>query len=312
MKRITVIIAVIALVFGSLIAFPAYLPGMIAIWVTISLIANAVRQPMWPWLVGCLLIVIAKRPGWTFEFWIWLALFVSVIAVDWNTTRDLVAPWNRRRVVLLALILILGTTIYGVARWFAANTSQVYQLSDRPIACLGDSLTDYGYPQDLEKLLTVPVADFGIDGIRTEDGIKMIPKILAANPQIVVIELGGHDFNAENKPRARTRENLCTLIEAFLEQGIPVILVEIPRGFISDPYDGLERELSAKYDLQLIDDTIIRNLVFNSPIIPPGMWLDPSQHYSDDGLHPNRLGNQYFARVVSGSLTKVFGNAILR
>ena len=27
-----------------------------------------------------------------------------------------------------------------------------------------------------------------------------------------------------------------------------MILVEIPRGFITDPYHGLERELAAKYD----------------------------------------------------------------
>ena len=99
---------------------------------------------------------------------------------------------------------------------------------------------------------------------------------------------------------------------AFLHQDIAVILVEIPRGFISDPYDGLERELAAQYDLQLIDDSVIRNFVFNSPIIPPGMWLDRSQRYSDDGLHPNNLGNEYFAHVVSQSLVKVCGDSILK
>ena len=173
-------------------------------------------------------------------------------------------------------------------------------------------MTDYGYPQELEKLISVPVADFGVNGIKTDDGIKMIPEILAANPQLVVIELGGHDYNAGQKPRSATRSNLETLIEAFLEQDIVVILVEIPRGFVSDPYDGLERELAAKYDLQLINDSVIRSFVFNSPIIPPGMWLDPSQRYSDDGLHPNDLGNKHFARVVRHALVKVYGDSILK
>jgi lysophospholipase L1-like esterase len=164
----------------------------------------------------------------------------------------------------------------------------------------------------LAKLISVPVADFGVDGIKTDDGIKMIPKILAANPQVVVIELGGHDYNGDNKPRSATKANLAQLIEAFQARDIAVVLVEIPRGFIWDPYDGLERELAAEYDLQLIDDSVIRNFVFNSPIIPPGMWLSPSQRYSDDGLHPNALGNKYFARVVSRALVKVFGDSILK
>jgi acyl-CoA thioesterase I len=62
----------------------------------------------------------------------------------------------------------------------------------------------------------------------------------------------------------------------------------------------------------LIDDSVIRRFVFNSPIIPPGMWLDRSRRYSDDGLHPNTLGNQHFARVVSQSLVRVFGDSILK
>jgi lysophospholipase L1-like esterase len=176
---------------------------------------------------------------------------------------------------------------------------------------LGDSLTDYGYPQELEKLISVPIADFGVNGIKTDDGIKMIPDILAANPQLVVIELGGHDYNADKKPRSATRSNLAKLIETFLDQDIAVILVEIPRGFISDPYDGLERDLAEEYDLQLIDDSVIRSFVFKGPMIPPGIWLDPSRRYSDDGLHPNTSGNEHFARVVCQSLVKVFGDSIL-
>ena len=89
-----------------------------------------------------------------------------------------------------------------------------------------------------------------------------------------------------------------------------MILVEIPRGFITDPYSGVERELAAKYDLQLIDDSLIRRFIFFGPIIPPGTWLNEDQRLSDDGLHPNDLGNRYFASVVRDALVAVFGNAI--
>lgn len=312
MKRIAIAVGVIALIFGSLVTFPAYIHWMAFVWLVLSLVALANKKPMWPWLVSCVLIIAIKRPGFTPEFWILAALFIVVALVHWRKNRGKPESLNIKPFVIYTLVLILATTTYGVTRWFASNTSRYFKLDERPIACLGDSLTDCGYPQELEKLISVPVADFGVNGIKTDDGIKLIPDILAANPQLVVIELGGHDYNADKKPRSATKSNLETLIEAFLEKDISVILVEIPRGFISDPYDGLERELAAKYDLQLIDDSVIRSFVFNSPIIPPGMWLDPSQRYSDDGLHPNNLGNEHFARVVSQSLVKVFGTAILK
>lgn len=108
------------------------------------------------------------------------------------------------------------------------------------------------------------------------------------------------------------KSNLELLINQFLKREIAVILVEIPRGFVTDPYDGLERELAAKFDLQLIDDSLIRSFVFNSPILPPGMWLDPARRYSNDGLHPNDLGNKVFANAVARSLTRVFGSSILK
>jgi lysophospholipase L1-like esterase len=311
MKRVVFAVGVVVLTFGSLITFPAHIHWMASVWLVLSLIAFARNKPMWPWLGCCALIIAVKRPGYTPGFWILVTVFIVVAFVDWRAQRDTSESLNVRRLTIYSLVLITATTTFGVMRWFAANTSRELVLDGRPIACLGDSLTDFGYPQELEKLISVPIADFGVNGIKTDDGIKMIPDILAANPQLVVIELGGHDYNADKKPRSATRSNLAKLIETFLDQDIAVILVEIPRGFISDPYDGLERDLAEEYDLQLIDDSVIRSFVFNGPMIPPGMWLDPSRRYSDDGLHPNTLGNEHFARVVCQSLVKVLGDSIL-
>lgn len=311
-KRLIFPVSLVALVFGSLITFPAYTHWMAFLWVGLSLVAFVRHQPMWPWLGCCILIVAGKRPGYTAEFWVLAALFILVAFIDWRWSRGKDESLNKKRLALFALVLITATTAYGIMRWNAANTSRRPIFDDRPVACLGDSLTDSGYPQELARLISVPVADFGVDGIKTDDGIKMLPRILATNPQVVVIELGGHDYNGDNKPRSATKANLAELVKAFQARDIAVVLVEIPRGFIWDPYDGLERELAAEYDLQLIDDSVIRNFVFNSPIIPPGMWLSPSHRYSDDGLHPNALGNKYFARVVSRSLATVFGDSIVK
>ena len=317
MKRISLTLLWIVLAFGALLTFPQYIPWMVFLWLIIAIGAGAKSKPMWPWLTACVVIIVVKRPGFTIEYWSVLIVFSVVAFIDWKSRpvkaadREIDGKPMRehkhqsKRLAAFATVLITVAAYFAAARWLAANTTARIVSDGRAIACLGDSLTDYGYPQELEKLITVPVADFGVNGITTDAGIEMIPEILAANPQIVVIELGGHDYNGEDKTRAATGANLEELITAFRAEQIAVILIEIPRGFISDPYDGLERELAAKYDLQLIDDSVIRSFIFNSPILPPGLWRSPSQRYSKDGLHPNALGNRHFAKVVNKAIDRV-------
>ena len=81
-----------------------------------------------------------------------------------------------------------------------------------------------------------------------------------------------------------------------------MLLCEVPRGFIFDPFFGLERELAREYDLDLVPDTMIRKLVLFSPYAPPGLWLPKNFRYSDDGLHPNAAGNRMLARQLARHL----------
>lgn len=312
MKRILVCIGFVFLLFGSLISFSAHLHWMSLAWIVVAMVALAQSKPAWPWLVGLTSILLIKRTGLTVELFALIFVLLAVSIWDGMVRKKNDELASKKQLVVGFCFLLGALTIFSIIRWVKTNPSNKLEQDGRPIACLGDSLTDYGYPQDLEKLLAVPVADFGVDGITTDDGIEMISEILASDPQLVVIELGGHDYNGDHKTRADTKKNLVTLIEAFQNASVDVILVEIPRGFISDPYDGLERELAAKYNLKLIDDSLIRNLIFYSPIMPPGMWLDSSRQYSNDGLHPNELGNKYFAQTVARALVDVYGEAILK
>jgi hypothetical protein len=88
--------------------------------------------------------------------------------------------------------------------------------------------------------------------------------------------------------------------------------MEIPRGFITDPFSGLERELAREHDLELIPDGAIRKLILWSRFSPPGMWCDSSRHLSDDGLHPNQRGNKHLANCVVSALTKIYGEKIVK
>ena len=124
-----------------------------------------------------------------------------------------------------------------------------------------------------------------------------------------MIELGGHDF-LQGRSRAATKEKLQQMIAACREMGAEVVLVEIPRGFMTDPFAGLERELAAEHDLELVPDSAIRQLVLWSPISPPGMWI-PGSHLSDDGIHTNARGSTFVAQYVVDALVRVYGPQVL-
>ena len=113
------------------------------------------------------------------------------------------------------------------------------------------------------------------------------------------------------RSRAATHVVLERIITRLRDAGIEVVLMEIPRGFLTDPYAGLEREIARQYDLELISDSAIRQLVLFSPYAPPGMWIG-GRHLSDDGLHPNSRGNAHLANCVARSLSRIYGQAIER
>lgn len=288
----------------SLIAFPNVLPIWLFGWIAFhTLLLFRGRPSLVPMLAGLALLAV-KLP----EPSIWIILLVVAMTTCLVGHRET----NFRNYGFKTTLFVWACWIlFAVNFWLGSNTSIETVLDpERPVVCLGDSLTDYGYPKELEKLISVPVSDFGFNGYTTEDGIGLLEEIIATNPQAVIVELGGHDFK-DGKSRAQTKENLTTIIETCIASGARVVLVEIARGFISDPYYGLERELARKMDLQLIPDTMMRRLIFWSPIIPPGSLVGESMQNSKDGLHPNENGNQMMARYVADSLEHIFGTEIL-
>jgi lysophospholipase L1-like esterase len=186
--------------------------------------------------------------------------------------------------------------------------------SRRPVLCLGDSLTSGipphgGFPEQLEKMIRLPVVNLGQAGISSREAMKLLPDLVEANPQVVIVELGGHDF-LKGYGRSATRANLETIIATSRQIGAEVVLMEIPRGIISDPFAGLERELARRNRLELIPDTAIRMMILSSPWAVPGRWFPQKWHLSDDGLHANALGNQLLARSVADALVRLYGDEI--
>ena len=307
-------LVIMLLVVASLLTFPSDLPWMIAFWLAWHTVWIAGSHPGWAPLVACVAILLAKR-----VYWLPILIVFAVLALVVATWRAASSrPSQPRQRVSWAVALLLWVAWGAVLlEWQTAATCSRPLAFDpsRSVVCIGDSLTsgllpDRGYPEQLKELVLPPVINLGQSGISTEGGFERLSRIPTDSPppQVVVLELGGHDY-LKGFTRAATKQNLIRLIDACQEMGADVALMEIPRGFMSDPFWGLEREIAHEKDLELISDSAIRQLVLWSPVSPPGMWLPRSQ-LSDDGIHSNPRGSTFLARHVAKSLERMYSGGI--
>lgn len=299
---------------GSLLTFPGGIPWMVAVWLLWHTAARLRGRSGWMPLSVCGAVLLIKGLPWFLGVLALLSTVVLTLVViilvrsSTSLTRTRIAAAS-----ILGLWLAWGWMTFD--RYAAAHTSRNAKLSaGRCVVLIGDSLTAGVPPQGgfvplVRAGLTVPVVDLSQAGITSAEALKKLGGLTAVQPQAVVIELGGHDF-LRGHSRADTRANLEKFILAAREAGAEPILMEIPRGFMIDPFAGLERELARQYDLELVSDTPVRELVLWSPHAPPGMWTG-GPYLSQDGLHPNSRGNEHLARAVIAALVKVFGTEIL-
>lgn len=317
--RILRLVGLMAAVIASLLTFPAGVPCMVAGWLLAA--SYFVWRRRRRSEIGCLstplLVLLIKRVDWPPAMWLLLIVVVAALMFHFARREDANADPRRWRTVAAVWLAWLA---WAYQYHCAAHADHAAPMLDhRPIVCIGDSLTSLGrgggYPEVLATMVSLPVVNLGQPGITSGEALKQLPAMRAARPQAVVIELGGHDFLKDpsllkTRSRADTKQNLVRLISAAREVGAEVVMIEIPRAFVSDPFAGLERELARQYDLELVSDTTIREFVLFSRHAPPGMWTG-GPYLSDDGLHPNARGNDLLARQVAGSLVRLYGPAVL-
>jgi acyl-CoA thioesterase I len=288
---------------------------MTACWLAAHTVAVARQRRATLFLISPVVVIVAKRVEWPIGLWIFMVV-TGIAAVVPALPRWQSEPYRR---FLLPAILWLAWLVFAFDSYRAVHANHAIAAPDtRPIVCIGDSLTSYtqsgGYPEVLAEMVRVPVMNLGQPGITSAEALKKLPDLAAAKPQAVVIELGGHDFLQDaswlkTASRAATKHNLEVLIAAANEANAEVVLIEVPHGFIIDPYAGLERELAREHDLELIPDSVIRRFVLSSPVAPPGAWVG-GPYLSDDGLHPNARGNVLLASVVLAALERLYGRTV--
>lgn len=306
----TLVIAIVVVV--SLLSFPSVLPWMVAFWLVWASVLLFGDRPGWLPLVTCVVILVVKLVPRTPAMIVLGCVMLLVVAIRIRYRHHRL---HDRRFAGFCVAALWGCWGWMFYEFHAiANSSRTLVLDPaRPVVCLGDSLTqgmipDRGYPGALEAMIRVPVVNRGFSGIATSQGLGQMDRVLADHPQVVVIELGGHDF-LKGHSRAATKANLLKMIQTCRDHDAEVILMEIPRGFIFDPFASLEREIAYEQDVQLVADTWLRQIVVMSPVAPPGMWMPKSQ-LSDDGIHSNPAGSKAIAVRVAEALQKMVGDDI--
>jgi acyl-CoA thioesterase I len=169
------------------------------------------------------------------------------------------------------------------------------------IACFGDSLTagfgletGQSFPDLLQTELDrrgyrYRVANLGVSGDTTQDGLARLAMALEEKPAIALVELGAND-GLRGLPLAMTESNLAQIVEAFKKAGARVVLagITLPPNYGPEyirSFEAMYRELAARYKVKLI------------PFLLEGVGghADLMQR---DGLHPDAQGAKLVAATV--------------
>lgn len=199
-------------------------------------------------------------------------------------------PPVRRALPLLLLAFVL----------FAGCRREIPNL-DSPgttIVAFGDSITaGYGaegpgttYPERLAERIGRPVINEGVPGDTTADALARIEPVLAHDPWLVIVELGGNDLLRQT-PIERVEANLTAIVERLLAARIAVVLIEIHGPFGGGRYADLFERLGEKYHVPVLEDAL------------PDILSDPK--LKSDEIHPNAAGYAKLAEAVSEELEPI-------
>ena len=180
----------------------------------------------------------------------------------------------------------------------------------------GDSLTaGYGLPESeafparLEawlraKGVTARVANAGVSGDTTADGLARVDWALADKPDLVILALGANDALRGLDP-TMVRGNLDKMIDKVEARGAKVLLL----GMLAPPNWGVE--YGRAFD-RIFPDLARTHHVPLYPFFLEGVAMNPELNQAD-GLHPNKKGVAVLVErigpVVEGLLARSNGGA---
>lgn len=192
-------------------------------------------------------------------------------------------------------ILILVPLAYFLFRGDGAVVN--YPPKNQIVVAFGDSLVEGvgangggGFVSIVSSRLGIDIVNKGKAGDTTEMGLARIDEVLAEDPGVVILLLGGNDA-LRRVPKETTFQNLSTMIERFQAAGAVVVLLGVRGGILGDGYKEEYDTLAKKYHTAYVSNVL------------DGLIGDARYMY--DGIHPNDIGYQMVADRVVPVLARV-------
>src|SRR5579864_2539453 len=199
-----------------------------------------------------------------------------------------------RRTALAPLAAVIALAAVAALAAAAAGCRRAPPNLDSPgtaVVCLGDSITagvgatdGHGYPEVLAARLGVAVINDGVPGDTAADGLARLPQVLAQDPWLVIVELGGNDI-LRQVPAASTEEALDGIVRQLLAARVLPVLVAVAGPFGGGSHGEIYARLGKRYRVPVVEDVLRRNL------------FDP--RLKADEVHPNDLGHARLAEAVA-------------
>ncbi|MDP2876295.1 MAG: carbohydrate-binding protein [Holophaga sp.] len=196
---------------------------------------------------------------------------------------------------------------------FSFSTSPAQNTTEVVVACVGDSITEGGYPRVLSGLLSNDhvVFNFGVSATTAlGPGHGDFPYVnqepyrnaLASNPKIVIIKLGTNDSKALNWVNQQHYEtDLTRIVTSF------TTLPSNPTVFLCAPIPAFNHNYGI--DPAVMENQVAPRVMDLVKAIPGVRGIDcftpfiGHPEYCHDGIHPNDAGRRALASVIQSGIT---------
>ncbi|MCC2630222.1 MAG: arylesterase [Candidatus Paceibacter sp.] len=143
----------------------------------------------------------------------------------------------------------------------------------------------------LSRKIRKPIINKGVSGNTSAQGLARIDEVVALQPDLVFVLLGGNDA-LQRISRQETFSNLDTIISTLQKNGAMVVLLGIQGGPLGDPFKSEFKTLANRYKLIYV------------PNVLEGLFGHSDLMY--DAVHPNDAGYRKMADRVYEAVKSLF------
>lgn len=198
-------------------------------------------------------------------------------------------------VPLLVVCLLGGVFVYALVN---DSDNVRHPTNGTTIVAFGDSLVEgvgatkgNSFVDILSQRIETPIINMGVSGDTSADGLTRIDNLIAQDPRIVILVLGGNDALRQTPPD-ETFSNLRSIVETLQARGTAVLLVGEPGGIsFGSEYEKRYKALATEKQLLLVPN-ILKGLLGKTT-------------YMADAIHPNDAGNVLVADKIEPQLRKL-------